>query len=150
TINFQRQTYTDWTLVLAPKKSGVFTIPPIQLAGASSQALLITVRDQNANENLFVTVETDKKSAFVQEQIILTIRLYTAVALEDLGLEQPNISNAVMVPLDQKDFQTTHNGRPYLVRETRYALFPQTSGTLTIPSLNYNVLVSRGRQRLLD
>lgn len=149
-INFRRETYTDWMLVLAPKKSGVYTLPAITLDGVQSQPILITVKDQGTNQNVFVTVETDKISAYVQEQILLTVRLYTAIQLDDVALEPLELNNVVVVALDQKQFQTNHNGRPHIVVETVYALFPQTSGDLTVPSLSYNVLVSSGRQGIFN
>lgn len=150
TINFNREIYTDWTLLLAPKKSGVFTIPAIEFAGQTSRAILMTIKNDKTNSNLFTTTEINKNTAYVQEQILLTIRLYTAVGLDDIGLDPLEIKDAVVIPLEQKQFNTTHDGRQHLVVETVFAVFPQISGTLTIPSLSYNALVSSNRRGLFS
>lgn len=149
-INGQVDAYTDWHIALAPKKSGVFTIPALKFDGASSQPILITVQPQSqapdsASSSVFLEVETDKDSAYVQEQILFTVRLYTAVSLNGVELQPLELNGAVVVPLDEKQYQTTLNGRPHAVVETRYAIYPQSSGKLIIPSLTYNV--STGGQR---
>src|SRR5690606_3352369 len=43
-INFNREAYTDWILVLAPKKSGVYTLPSIEFDGSRTQPIIITVK----------------------------------------------------------------------------------------------------------
>lgn len=147
TVNFDRQTYTDWTLLLAPKRSGVFTLPSLEFDGASSRAILMTIKDQQPNSNLLVTTELDKNSVYVQEQILLTIRLYTAVGLDSIELDPLEIKDAVVVPFEQQQFKTTRNGQENLVVETTFAIYPQSSGTLTIPSLSYKAWIrtpSRG------
>lgn len=121
-INFTRETYTDWMVVLAPKRSGVYTIPSLTLGNAASQPILTTVKDQGTNDNVFVTVEANKKTAYVQEQIILKVRLYTAIQLDDIALENLELNNVVVVALDQKQTQITHNGRPHIMVENVYAL----------------------------
>src|SRR5690606_27419981 len=149
-INGQVDAYTDWHIALAPKKSGVFTIPALEFDGASSQPILITVQPQSqapdsASSSVFLEVETDKDSAYVQEQILFTIRLYTAVSLNGVELQPLELNGAVVVPLDENHYQTTLNGRSHAVAETRYAIYPHASGKLIIPSLTYNV--STGGQR---
>jgi len=143
-VNGRMTSYTDWRIALAPKKSGSFTIPPITVENATSQAITITVEAQrNAQHSnsqpVFVELETDKDSAYVQEQIIVTIRLFTAVPLNNVDLQPLVLDDAVVTSLDEKQYQTNLNGRPHAVVETRYAVFPQISGKLVIPALSYNV-----------
>jgi hypothetical protein len=150
-INGKMDSYTDWRIALAPKKSGVFTIPALAVAGAISQPLSITVEaqsraPQDASSSVFVEIETDKDGTFVQEQILLTIRLFTAVQLNSVELQPLELSDAVVVPLDEKQYQTNINGRPHAVVETSYAIYPQASGVLTIPSLTYQVTASSGQR----
>jgi hypothetical protein len=152
-INGQMDSYTDWRIALAPKKSGVFTIPALQVAGATSQPLSITVEPQSqapesASSAVFVDIETDKDNAYVQEQILVTIRLFTSVQLNSIELQPLELSDAVVVELDENQYQTTINGRPHAVVETRFAIFPQASGTLTLPSLTYQVVAGSGQRDL--
>lgn len=143
-INGRMASNTDWHIALAPKRSGQFTIPALTLDNASSQPINIKVEAQNQSaqsggQSVFVEVETDKDSAYVQEQIIVTIRLFTAVPLSNIELQPLALTDAVVTSLDEKQYQTNLNGRAHAVVETRYAIFPQTSGELVIPSLHYNV-----------
>ncbi|MBE8717265.1 BatD family protein [Cellvibrio polysaccharolyticus] len=143
-INGRMASYTDWHIALAPKRSGQFTIPALTLDDISSQPITIRVEAQNQSaqstgQSVFVEIETDKDTAYVQEQIIVTIRLFTAVPLSNIELQPLALTDAVVTSLDEKQYQTNLNGRAHAVVETRYAIFPQTSGALVIPSLHYNV-----------
>lgn len=154
-INGKISTLSEWRLVMAPLKSGVFTLPSITLGKHSTQPLMLTVdqqRNQSADKetDIYVEIETDKESAYVQEQIILTVRLVTSVNIEQTHLEPPAPENTLVVELGQTDFQTTINGIPRAVVESRFALFPQRSGDLVIPSLLYQVLPASGRRGLLS
>ncbi len=155
-INGQISSYQEWRLVMAPKKSGVFTLPALSLGQHTTQPLLITVDPQRnagrsgSGSDIFVELETDRNTAHVQEQIILTLRLITPFSLDQLQLDSLDIDNALVVPLDEKQYQTQIQGTPHGVIETRIAIFPQRSGTLTIPSLTYQVWVASGRRSLLS
>lgn len=148
--NGRTEASTEWIIALAPKRIGKFLIPSFNIEGAVSDAIEITVEGKsrtpkNDSDNVTVELETDKDSTYVQEQIIVTIRLYTAVALSGVNLEPLNVQNALVVQLDEKQYQTNINNRPHIVAETRFALYPQQSGELVIPSLLYQVSVDNGQ-----
>lgn len=149
-VNGRTEASTEWVIALAPKKIGKWLIPSFNIQGAVSDAIEITVEGKSrtpkqGGDNVSVELETDKDSAYVQEQIIVTVRLYTAVALSGVNLEPLNVPNALIVQLDEKQYQTNINNRPHIVAETRYALYPQKSGELVIPSLLYQVSVDNGQ-----
>lgn len=148
--NGRAEAYTEWRIALAPKRIGKLLIPSFNIDDAVSDAIEMTIEGksrspQNGSSNVSVELETDKDSAYVQEQIIITVRLYTAVALSGVNLEPLNIPNALVMQLDEKQYQTSVNGRPHVVAETRFALYPQQSGELVIPSLLYQVAVDNGQ-----
>ena len=154
-INGSMEASTEWKIALAPKRIGTLLIPSFSIEGAVSDAIEITVdgksrSPQNADNNVNVEVETSKDSAYVQEQIIVTLRLYTTISLSGMELSPLQIKDALVMQLDEKQYQTKINGRPGAVIETRYAIFPQQSGELVIPSLLYQVAVDSGHRDIWD
>ena len=149
-INGVTESSTDWHITLAPKHAGTLLIPSFNVDNAVSDAIEINVTQQNqnqsdSNEQVRVTVETDKKSVFVQQQILVKIKLITEVNLSQAEMQPLELKNALVVNLDQQQYQTNINGKPHLVVETSFAIFPQESGELIIPSLSYNVAVDNSR-----
>lgn len=154
-INGNMEASTEWKIALAPKRIGKLLIPSFTIDGAISDAIEITVEGKSrspksTDNNVTVEVETSKDSAYVQEQIIVTLRLYTTVGLNGVELQPLQVKDALVVNIDEKQYQTKINGRPGAVVETRYAVFPQHSGELIIPSMLYQVSVSSGQRDLWD
>jgi hypothetical protein len=154
-INGSMEASTEWKIALAPKRIGKLLIPSFTIDGAISDAIEITVEGKskspkNTDNNVTVEVETSKDTSYVQEQIIVTLRLYTTVGLNGIELQPLQVKDALVVNIDEKQYQTKINGRPGAVVETRYAVFPQQSGELIIPSMLYQVSVSSGQRDLWD
>ncbi len=149
-INGTTESSTDWHITLAPKRAGTLLIPSFNVDNAVSDAIEITVAQQSqtqtdSNEQVYVTFEASKKSVFVQEQMLAKIKLITEVNLSQAEMQPLELKNALVVNLDQQQYQTTINGKPHLVVETSFAIFPQESGELIIPSLGYNVAIDNSR-----
>jgi hypothetical protein len=51
--------------------------------------------------------------------------------------------------LEQNSFQRTIDGRPWLVHEIRYAIFPEKSGVLEIPAQTFTARESTGRRSMM-
>jgi len=154
-INGSMEASTEWKIALAPKRIGKLLIPSFTIDGAISDAIEITVEGKskspkNTDNNVTVEVETSKDTSYVQEQIIVTLRLYTTVGLNGIELQPLQVKDALVVNIDEKQYQTKINGRPGAAVETRYAVFPQKSGELIIPSMLYQVSVSSGQRDLWD
>ncbi len=94
--------------------------------------------------------ELDRSSVYVQGQVILTLRLQQAINLDDRNITQLQLDNAFVRPLEQNSFQRTINGRPWLVHEVRYAIFPEQSGTLEIPAQTFSARESAPRRSVFD
>lgn len=154
-INGSMEASTEWKIALAPKRIGKLLIPSFNVDGAVSDAIEITIEGksrspQNADNNVNVEIETSKDTSYVQEQIIVTLRLYTTISLSGMELSPLQVKDALAVQLDEKQYQTKINGRPGAVIETRYALFPQQSGELVIPSMLYQVAIDSGHRDIWD
>ena len=123
--NGQSQSYTDWKMVLMPKRSGVILIPSISYKNEVSNALEVTVRAVNkitagaGKQPVYTETLVDRQAAYIQQQIILTQRLYTSVQLQDLSLSELELSDALVQRIGENQFQKMINGRNYLVIEVR-------------------------------
>ena len=142
-VNGKAQSYTDWNMVLMPKRTGVILIPSISFKKDVSNALEITVRTANkitagaGKQPVYTETLIDKAAVYIQEQIILTQRLYTSVQLQDLTLSELDVPDAIVQRIGETQFQKVINGRNYLIIEVTYALFPQINGKLDIPALRF-------------
>jgi len=142
--------------VLVPEKEGELVIGPITVThrGETQRTAPLTVavvaagtsygasprpsqRPESADgggRDLFVELTTDKRRAYVNEQILLTFRFFTRVNL--LGqpqYEPPGMTGFWVEPLPKEpSYETVIEGVPYLVVEVRSAVFPTRAGTLTI------------------
>lgn len=154
-INGQTDSSKQWHITLAPKRSGQLVIPPIGFDNQSTQAIKVQVIDaaelsqQTGNARpIFIEASVDKEIPHVQEQIILTVRLYHKVQIHNGSLSQPELSNALVEKIgDDKTLRLQKDGQLYDVIERRYALFPQQSGTLNIPALVFEGAIPDARQR---
>ncbi|BBP04413.1 hypothetical protein TPL01_21080 [Sulfuriferula plumbiphila] len=137
-INGQVTHNTQWQISLTPKHAGQLQIPAIPVGGQSSPPLSLTVTAANQadtaqqGKNLFLEVSAEPQTVHVQQQIIFTVRLYSALSLGDgSSLSDPEFPNmdAVVERLgSDHPFQVVRNGQAYSVIERRYAVFPQQSG----------------------
>lgn len=154
-VNGSMEASTEWKIALAPKRIGKLLIPSFNIDGAVSDAIEITVegksrKPKDSDNNVSVEIETSVDAAYVQQQIIVTLRLYTTVGLSGIELQPMQVKDALVVQLDEKQYQTKINNRPGAVVETRYAIFPQQSGELIIPSMLYQVSVNQGGRDIWD
>lgn len=158
-INGSVSSSRNWTVTLSPKRTGKLTIPPIQVGNDHSNALSVTVLPATASSGgsqnqadvfVQVSVRPDDKS-YVQAQLLYTIRLYYAEALQQGTLSDPTADNAVIQKLGKdKHFSTMHNGRQYQVIERQYAIFPQQSGKLQIHGVVFDGKVTDPSQQTGD
>ena len=136
--NGRSESYTDWKLTLAPKRIGRLLVPSIKYKKDISDAIEISVRKASPSNTTGQPVYTetliDKPAVYVQEQLLLTHRLYTSIQLTDLSMEELVLPGAIIQKVAQNQFQKRVGNKDYMVVEMKYALFPQTSGKLNIPA----------------
>lgn len=105
----------------------------------------------DAREEAFLWVSTDKKRAYVGEQVTFRLDVYEARRLLDLQLKtSPTFEGFMSEELELPELYTTMVGdRAYQVRPgMRKALFPQQAGTATIGEAE--LLVRRRKRRFSD
>jgi len=134
-------------LSLAPKHSGVLTIPPLTVGGDSSEPLTVKVFTQPQPKTradtsaIFLESEVDTHSVVVQEQVLLTLRIYVAVQAQLAEPELPQLVDALVEKLTDARYHKVVNGRSYEVFERKFAIIPQKSGVLEIPPLRVRATV---------
>lgn len=144
TINGRSLPVTRWVVRLHPLRTGYVVIPPLELAGERSEPVTLHVLTQAQAEEIspddvapiFIDSELDTHTPYVQAQVLLTLRIYHSVSLYDdstlSGLEIPDARvESLGAP---KTYEREINGIVHGVIEVRYAIYPQHSGVLDIPS----------------
>lgn len=144
TINGRSLPVTRWVVRLLPLRTGYVIIPPLELAGERSEPVTLHVLTQAQADEIspdqiapiFIDSELDTLTPYVQAQVLLTLRIYHSVSLYDdstlSGLEIPDARvESLGAP---KTYEREINGIVHGVIEVRYAVYPQHSGVLDIPS----------------
>jgi len=144
-INGKQSSSLQWIIRLAPKHTGKLTIPALNLGSERSQPIPIEVLNasrQNTAQRaktIFIESQVTPKNAYVQSQVHYTTKLFFANNVVEGSLTAPNIDNAVVKRLgDDIHYETQRKNQRYQVVERHYALFPQTSGNLTIKAPTFN------------
>ena len=137
-------------LTLAPKHAGQLVVPPLLWAGERSAALTLLVTSgagaNGANgaprpataapgaAKVFVETSVDQNDPFVQAAVKVTVRVFTTEQLFQASLEFPSSNDALMQQIgSDQNLKQQRNGQDYDVVERRYLLFPQRSGSLSLP-----------------
>lgn len=150
---------TRWNLLVMAKRSGTLTIPSVTIGNDVSPSITITVNessrnnDANKDAELFIEVEATPSTAYVQQQIIYSVRFFRAVSINAASMSEPSISDAEVVIEklgDDTSYETYRNGRRYVVIERKYALFPQQSGSITIEPITLDAQVAISSRRAFD
>ena len=108
-----------------------------------------------SNDDLFIVASVNKTKVYDQEALLLTYKVYTTVNLVNLDNPSPDLTgfNIQEVELpQQRQFELEHyNGRNYNMMEWRkFVLFPQESGQIEIPSMEYEAVVAVQTRRSMD
>lgn len=163
-INGSYSLKKSWDLVLMARDVGSFTIPSISFGQDKSPSIRLKITNSvtpnstlpngtaSIPAKIFLESSVDKKTAWVQEQIILSIRLLRTVGITGASLSEPKTSDpdAIIQRLgEDSSYQTTRNGIRYDVIERRYVIFPQHSGQLTIKPVTFEGRVNSTQPRTI-
>lgn len=148
-----------WSLNLIAKKSGSLTIPSVFFGKDQSPALRIQIQDpttakkqSSKDKDVFIQVEIDEDKAWVQSQIIYSVRLFSRISMSNLRSTEPktNDPDAIIQQMgNATTFEAFRGGIRYAVHEVRYAVYPQHSGKLTFNPVIFEGQISRGRSQSL-
>jgi len=158
-VNGAMSAKIEYTYLLYPQKTGVFTIGPFSLKhrGRSIRSNTISVTVTQTEQQpaqgaeIFVTALIDNDHPFLHQHIVCTFQFWRSVQVANANLtDQPSFEGFVSEDLGKPvEYQKVVNGRSYTVTEIKKALFPVTAGVLEITpfTLQCDVVVSKGGRR---
>lgn len=160
-----------YTYTLSVDKKGSYTLPAASarvgghtvrsasqsltvsgaVAGRAQASAPAATAGVPTGKDLFIEVHANKQRVYEQEALVLTYKVFTRVDLRQLGGKVPDLKGFLIqeVPLpQQKTFHVErYNGRNYNATVwSQYVMFPQQSGKLSIPSIEFEGVVSVPRQ----
>ena len=158
-VNGQVEAWVEYQISLRPRRAGTLTVPPVRIGAESTGPLQLTVRpvDSQVRDSIdrmvYFETELSNNPVYVQAETVLTRRLFYSSGAQiysDLpGI--PEVANAVVRALgDTRSSTTFLDGQRYGVIEQKFAILPEQSGTLIIPSIAVTSSVrleSNGRMR---
>lgn len=156
TVDGKRTQVNEWMMLLAPKRTGTLTIPPLSVAGLTTQPVRLDVArapavDVNEDRPLFVQMEVGKGDAYVQGEIPLTVRIYDSVGMRSGALTRPEAEGASIAPRgEQQSYVRTIGKKRYRVYQQDYVMTPQKSGTIHIQSVTLKAVVPGSSGASLD
>lgn len=116
-------------------------------SGQSNGSAATRQRLQNAGEritsnDLYITVTASKKHLYEQEAVVLTYKLYTLVSIDQCSGKMPDLdgfhTQEIALPQQKTLKYERVNGRNYgTVVWSQYVLFPQKTGKLVVPAINF-------------
>jgi hypothetical protein len=141
-----------------PKGPGDFTIPAVHVGNTQTNAVALRVTatptsTASSPGDIFMELEAQPSTAYAQSQVLLTLRLFIGVSTGRATLTQPEIEGgeAIVERLgEDNQYTTERGGRSFIVRERRFAIFPQQASKLTIGPATFEAMVipERGFSRV--
>ena len=155
-VNGRQTASVRVVITLEPKREGNLMIPALKFSGETSSPVFLSVSPApttapGAAEPVFieVTVQPESEPYYVLSQVSLMVRIFYQTNLTEAAIAPPAPLQAAVRLLDEVPYQADRNGERYRVLERRYAIFPERSGTLTIPPMQLSGrLIERTSDRL--
>jgi hypothetical protein len=156
-VNGRTSEVSEWQYQLMPKAAGDFTIPALRVGDRRSNPVTVRVLPPDSNPgpaaDIFMELLAEPDNVYVQSQLLVTVRLFVGVSTGRATLTAPETSGveAIVEKLgEDASYQTTRGGRDFIVRERRYAVFPQEAGALTVGPVTFEAMVipDRGFSRV--
>ena len=148
-----RVSSTVWQIGLVAKREGKLTIPALNIASASSKAIIINVSSAGSTpaqeRPMSAKIRVNKSQAYPGEQIIIDMELAIKANVRNLSGEPFSINGGNFEVLDQQQFQRVDNGIAKQIITWKYAAFADAAGKLTIPAQTFTGTLG-GRRSVFD
>lgn len=162
-INGKTDATKSWIINLAPKQQGTLTIPRLRVGREQTEEIVLKIEaagqqtgqpgETNDRDDVYLEMNADIAAPYVQQQVIVTQRLFYRVPLREGALSKLESDGALIERLgEDKEYEKDVNGQRYRVIERRYAVFPQKSGELVLPGaqLSAQIPEQRGKNSALN
>lgn len=156
-VNARATEVNEWQYQLMPKSAGDFTIPALKVGDRQSNTVRVRVLPPDASSeaaaDIFMELSAEPDVVYAQSQVLFTMKLYVGVSTGRSTLTVPETGGveAIVEKLgEDSTYQAMRGGRNFIVRERRYAVFPQGAGTLTVGPVTFEAMVipDRGFSRV--
>ncbi len=146
-INGKNTKTSRLQLTLQPKRIGTLTIPVFKLGKATSKPIKIQVSRANETDFekniIFIKTKVSHPKPRVQEQLIYTVSLYVRSNIRDANLDfRPRIDANVKKLKESKILRSDFKGQKLWKKDFNFAIYPQKTGNLEIPSIKQQVRVN--------
>ncbi|BFM06957.1 BatD family protein [Halioxenophilus aromaticivorans] len=157
-FNGQVESWVEWSLVIAPKRQGTLLIPSFKIDGDFTDAIEINVNEakplnltDGEIKEIFLETELDQTDVYVQQQVLLTLRLNTALPVASINQRETlELPDAKVEEISEQRYNRTIDGRDYAVLELVFAIYPQESGDLEIPVMTWEANIGNRSSSLFD
>ena len=157
-VNGKASRTTRYLVNVLPRRSGELTVPSVSFGKDVSPVLKLRVQDATtgktpaaaSGEAVFMEVDVDQNKPWVQQQVILTVRIFSRIQWKEASLSDPQFRGGeVLVQKlgEDRRHEKQRDGQSWQVIERRYALFPQKSGELSMDPLSLNLRIPAGRKK---
>lgn len=150
-INGSVEAWTDYIVTLFPLTEGELQIPSLTVNNIATTAIDISVvnegpRSNQNSDELFLEIEVNKETVYVQEQLLFNVRLfYTINGIRNPQFTELDMEDTVIQLIGSPNqYEQLIDGVRYGVYEKRYVIFPQRSGLLEIPDILFRGEVTDG------
>lgn len=150
-INGQARSLSQWIILLTPKKTGLLSIPSIQVGQEKTNPSKIEVTQEAqvdyktglaSDDKIHLLTELNEPHPYVNQQVILTVKLYNSRRLIDADYQPPKLEDGLLIPLGSGNhYQAVENGQLFTVEEQQYAFFPQKSGPVEMQPPVFRALI---------
>ena len=126
------------------------SVPPTNQPQIKPPTPSKTQATAKTGEDLYLEASVDKRKAYVNEQVTLSLKFYQAVnTLRNPDYTPPTLTGFWVEDLPpQKQFYDTRNQRKFAVTEIKMALFPTSAGKKTIGPATLKCLVENYKSLL--
>jgi hypothetical protein len=145
-VNGARSDRMRWIIRLMPLHAGNVEIPAIAVGADHTAAIELTVTPPSAavqaeaSGHAFLEVDTVAagQSAFVQQSIPYTVRLFVDGSVQSGELKAPESPDAAIEQVGKEQrYTASRRGRDYTVIERHYVISPEKSGALKIAPASF-------------
>ncbi len=145
-VNGTFSSSVDYTYYIQPSRAGTFQLGPaeVKVNGKIFQSNISTLTilkaaspESPAKGPIFLTAALSSKKAYVEEQVLYTLKLYLKISASDISLQLPELDHLAFKQLEKpREYQGVYDGSTYRIIEVPYGLMALKAG-------NYGIKPSR-------
>ncbi len=156
-VNGKTSSQSSYQVTLMPKNPGKQVIPALKVGNDMTAAIPIEViqggtvsgkQAAGSRRELFADVSSFKQTTYVGVPVVISLKVYIAVSVANLSLEQFDIPNAKFQQQGKSiQYQDIQGNTNYQVVEQKYLVTPTAAGDITIPALKIRGVRAGQNQR---